>query len=98
MTVIIGFTDISQPPLSRIGNALSKKERLAHMDQPTEAAIGCSARAINQKARYNFFHLATRLLQPKVMSSMLRLLLGISMAATRGERLPWTAKNTPTML
>ena len=47
---------------------------------------------------FNRSHLAARLLQPKVMSRMLRLLAGMRMAATRGDKRPLTAKNIPMML
>ena len=47
---------------------------------------------------YNLFHFAARLLPPKLMSRMLRLLLGISIAAINGDRVPCTAKYKPIIL
>jgi len=52
----------------------------------------------NSGEGYSFIRFASRLLLPKVISRMLRELLGISIAATNGDRLPCTAKNKPIML
>ena len=57
------------------------------------SCVGMTALDATEKnAYFNFIRAAATLLAPKVMSKMVRLLLGISIAAIIGDKLPCTEK------